>query len=233
MGEHPESGLWPASRAALLRAQVRLARAAPEPWRPGGGDLTVGGCFVAFPRGLSGPGATGDRGWAAAVLARGGRPVATAIVAGEAGAPYGPGMLFLRSGAPLAAAVRALPRRPDVLLVNATGRDHPRRAGLALHLGAALDMPTVGVTHRPLIARGSWPDDEAGRASPLRIDDDVVGYWLRTRAGTRPLAVHAAWRTDPETALAVVRAATGGARTPVPLRLARQAARRARDEAGD
>jgi hypothetical protein len=52
----------------------------------------------------------------------------------------------------LEAAVRALPAQPDVLLVDATGRDHPRRGGLALHLGAALDLPTVGVTHRPPVA---------------------------------------------------------------------------------
>jgi deoxyribonuclease V len=45
-------------------------------------------------------------------------------------------------------AVRALSRRPDVLLLDATAHDHPRRAGLALHLGAELDIPTIGVTHR-------------------------------------------------------------------------------------
>jgi deoxyribonuclease V len=53
------------------------------------------------------------------------------VVSGEAGAPYLPGLLALREGALLEAAVRALPRPPEVLLVDATGRDHPRRAGLA------------------------------------------------------------------------------------------------------
>jgi deoxyribonuclease V len=131
----------------------------------------------------------------------------------------------------LDAAVRALPERPGVLLVDATGRDHPRRAGLALHLGAVLDVPTVGVTHRPLLAQGRWPADEPGSRAPLELDGEHVGYWLRTKRGTRPLAVHAAWRTDPDDAVALVLASVSGARTPEPLRAAREAARTARARA--
>jgi len=81
------------------------------------------------------------------------------------------------------AAVRALWPVPDVVLVDTTGRDHPRHGGLALHLGAALDLPSVGVTHRPLLARGDWPADKAGAVSPLVLDGVVVGYWLRTAPG--------------------------------------------------
>ena len=146
---------------------------------------------------------------------------------GRAGAPYEPGLLALREGALLEAAVRALPARPKVLLVDATGRDHPRRAGLALQLGAVLELPTVGVTHRPLAAEGEWPADERGARSPLLLGGELVGYWLRTRAGTRSLAVHAAWRTDPDTAATVVLSASR-ARTPEPLRRARRRAREAR-----
>jgi deoxyribonuclease V len=124
--------------------------------------------------------------------------------------------------------VRALADEPDVLLVNATGRDHPRRAGLALHLGAVLEVPTVGVTHRLLVAEGGWPDDQTGATSPIVVGDDVVGHWVRTRLGTRPLAVHAAWRTDADEAVEIVLAGLGETRTPEPLRRARQAARTAR-----
>src|SRR5213076_1612733 len=143
-------------------------------------------------------------GWAAAALADN-----TAAVEGAAGAGYEAGLLALREGELLEAAVGALPRLPDVLLVNATGRDHPRRAGLALHLGAILDLPTVGVTHRPLLAEGEWPEDERGATSPLLLEGELVGHWLRTRVGRRPLAIHAAWRTDPDVAAAVALAATG------------------------
>ena len=216
---------WPTTPEELVAWQDELARAAP----PAAGDVPeVGGCFVCFPRGESGPGARGDRSWAAAAL-RGGPP---AVVVGEAGAPYVPGLLALREGPLLEAAVRALATRPAVLLVDATGRDHPRRAGLATSLGAVLDLSTVGVTHRPLLATGDWPEPVRGASSPLKIGDEIVGCWLRVRARARPLAVHPAWRTDLETAIAVVLAATERVRTPEPLRRARTAARRARTQDG-
>src|ERR1019366_7253372 len=107
---------------------------------------------------------------------------------------YEPGLLALREGPLLEAAVRALARMPDVLLVNATGRDHPRRAGVAVQLGAILELPTVGVTHRPLLAGGDWPPDQAGARSPMQIGGEEVGCWLRTRPRARPLAVHPGWR---------------------------------------
>jgi deoxyribonuclease V len=156
------------------------------------------------------------------------RTLAEAVVTGTAGAPYRPGLLALREGAVLEAAVRALAVAPDILLVDATGRDHPRRAGLALTLGAALDLPTVGVTHRPLLADGDWPGPEKGETAPLLLDGEEVGAWLRRRAGARPLAVHPAWRTSTAVAVAIVRDAAGTHRTPEPLRRARRLARLAR-----
>jgi deoxyribonuclease V len=73
------------------------------------------------------------------------------------------------------------------------------------------------------------PADHTGATSPLLIDGEVVGYWLRTQAGVRPLAVHAAWRVDAPTAVDVVRRCTFDRRTPEPLREARRLARMARD----
>jgi deoxyribonuclease V len=219
---------WPASAEALVRAQQELSGETPPPWRLSNAPLAVGACFVCFERGPSGPGRKGEPGWAGAAIVRGGRVVASAVATGEAGAAYEPGLLALREGPLLEDALRGLPDRPDVVLVDATGRDHPRRAGLALHLGAILDAPTVGITHRPLVASGEWPRDERGATSPLELDGAVVGFWLRTKRGTRPLAVHAAWRTDPETAVRIVAATLGGLRTPEPLRAARRVARSAR-----
>jgi deoxyribonuclease V len=166
--------------------------------------------------------------WAGAALSVGTRVLASTSVSGAAGDAYEPGLLALREGPLLEAAVRALPRAPEVVLVNATGRDHPRGAGLALHLGAVLGLPSVGVTHRPLLARGEWPAQEAGAYSPLFHEREKVACWLRTRPGSRPLVVHAGWRTDLGTARAVVLAAVDRARAPEPLREARRAARRAR-----
>jgi deoxyribonuclease V len=213
---------WPASTDELVDLQRALADADPLPWRLDD-QAVIGSCFVCGPGGKSDAGAAGDRLWAAAATSS-----ETAVATGEAGAPYQPGLLALREGPALAAAVGALEQTLDVLLVDATGRDHPRRAGLALHLGFVLDLPTVGVTHRPLLATGSWPEDELGARAPLVLEGSVVGYWLCTRPGTRPLAVPAAWRTDPELAVETVLAALAGYRAPEPLRRARRAAREAR-----
>jgi deoxyribonuclease V len=223
---------WPTSPEELISEQEELRSGAPGQWQPPEHPIRLAGCFVCFPRGETGPGAPGDPGWAAAAIVENGRLTARAVVSGEAGASYEPGLLALREGPLLEAAVRELTGPPEVLLVDATGKDHPRRAGLALHLGAVLDLPTVGVTHRLLEAEGEWPEDRKGAGAPFRLDGETVGYWLRTKEGTRPLAIHAAWRTTPETAVTVVLAALRGTRTPAPLRQARRLARTARAKAG-
>ncbi|MDQ3953222.1 MAG: endonuclease V [Actinomycetota bacterium] len=156
------------------------------------------------------------------------RVVERAVVIDRAGDSYKPGLLALREGPALEAAVRALRQRPKVMIVNASGREHPRRAGLALHLGAVLDTPTIGVTHRPFSGQGDWPVDERGAASPVTLDGDIVGFWLRSRLHARPVVVHGAWRTSPEVALEVARRCLYRARTPEPLRHARRLARLAR-----
>jgi deoxyribonuclease V len=220
--------MWPADAEALTVRQRELAASRPAPWTPPPGVASVGGAFTCFPRGYAGPGAVGDPAWSAAVVVSGGRLVQRRVATGSAGAPYTPGLLALRVGPLLDEVVRGLAERPDLLLVDATGRDHPRRAGLAVHLGAELDLPTVGVTHRPLLAEGFWPEDTRGAASPLRVGAETVGCWLRVQPGLRPLAVHPGWRVELGTAVEVVLDATRRNRTPEPLRLARHAARAAR-----
>ncbi len=225
---------WPSDAAALEALQRRLAGMAPPPYWPGPAPR-VGAGFVCFAEDAGALAAGAEPAWAAAATFEGGRRVAAAVIAGTTAAGYAPGLLALRAGPLLARAVAGLAVRPDVLLVDATGRDHPRRAGLALHLGAALDLPTVGVTDRPLVAVDAGPggDDTARGPRPLALDGEVVAYLVRTRAGARPLVAHAAWRTDPATALAVVQAIAGAARTPAPLREARRLARTARAVAAD
>jgi deoxyribonuclease V len=220
--------MWPTHEAALIERQRDLALADPQPWRPAPGEQRIGGCWVCFRRGLSGPGDAGDVAWASAVVMSGGALLEREVRRGSAGAPYRPGLLALRIGPLLDAAMRALSTPPDVLMVDATARDHPRGAGLALHLGAELGLPTVGITHRPLLAHGEWPGDRRGDTSPLCLGDTVVGCWMRTRPGVRPLVVHPGWRVDLETAVDVVASTTGQRRTPEPLRRARHLARSAR-----
>lgn len=159
--------------------------------------------------------------------------VEQAVVQQGVGAGYVPGLLALREGPVLAAANGALTQAPDVLLVDASGADHPRRAGLAIHLGWALEVPTVGITRRALRADGEEPELVRGAWTPLILDDEVVAASVCTRTGARPVVAHTGWRTDVETAVAVALAAsTEGARAPVPLQEARRVAREARDLAG-
>jgi deoxyribonuclease V len=220
--------VWPSDADSLIAYQARLGKAAPEPWIFNPGTARIGGCWVCFPRGLTGPGTDHDPAWSAAVIMLGGQVIGQRLVSGTTGAKYVPGLLALRLGPLMEQAVRALSDRPDALLLDATARDHPRRAGLALHLGAELDIPTIGVTHRPLVASGEWPRDQRGATSPLRIGESVVGCWLRTQPGVRPLAIHPGWQLDLATAIEVVTSLASRRRTPEPLRRARQLARRAR-----
>jgi deoxyribonuclease V len=225
---------WPGDADSLDREQERLAALAPARWEPPDGDrLLVGGCFLAYAPGEQGPGRAGDHVWAAAVVVACPtlETLASAVLPRVVAAPYERGHLALREGPALAAAVdalRAQGRVPDVLLVDATGRDHPRGGGLALQLGAAVDAPTVGVTQRTLVAEGEWPDLAQGATAPLWLGGEVVGAWVRTQRNVRPMAVHAGWRVDTDTAVRVVLASTDTARTPEPLRRARTAAREAR-----
>lgn len=229
---------------ALVAEQQRVGALRPSPWTPPDRPLVVAGCFVAFARGREGPGRAGDHGWGgAAVVGEDGTPLATAAVPGRAPGPYRPGLLVAREGPMLLAALRAaLDRSPetvDVVLVDATGLDHPRRAGLARHLGAVVDLPTVGVTHRGLTDRARPPAlARRGDRVDVELDGDPVAAWVCTATGTRPLLAHAAWRTDVDVAVAVVlrtshpgsAALPGGTagRTPEPLRQARRVARTAR-----
>lgn len=246
----------------LRLAQASAAARSAHPWRAPAAPLAAG-CFVAFERReRSGGPATrawaAAVAWRTApqphaprkpdALLRG-RPQeeaprgrsprqasdvdAQVVIADEVRAPYSPGLLALREGPILTAAVGLLPVAADVLLVNATGFDHPRRAGLAAHLGAVCDLPSVGVTHRPLLAHGAFPRLVRGSSAPVSLDGEVVARWVCTRSGTRPVLAHAGWRTDPSVAAELVLlASTEAARTPVPLEEARRVAREARAIAG-
>ncbi|MGY1707341.1 endonuclease V [Geodermatophilus sp. SYSU D00697] len=215
---------WPAGPEAATAEQWRLGALRPPAWTPGASPPLVAAAAAVSA-------AQGERCWAAAVLVRGTQVLAARTVEGSPAARYVPTLLVLREGPLLARAVDELGAFPDVLLLAATGRDHPRRAGLALHLGAVLDLPTVGVTDVPLLARGPGPGPRRGDTAALLLDGREVARWVRTATGVRPLVAAAAWRTTAATAADVVLATSTGVRTPQPLREARRLAREARARA--
>lgn len=203
----------------------------PDPWEPPD-TVAVGASYVCFVRGAVSPGGEKEPGWAAASRKEPGRRSIVVVSAGVASGPYVPGSLALREGPLRSQALESLSALPDVVLVDATGRDHPRRAGLALHLGALFDLPSVGVTNRALTASGHEPADARGAVAPLRAGGDLVGYLVRCRAGARPVCVSPGWRMSADVAVQVVLDTARKARTPQPLREARRAARAARDREG-
>lgn len=213
---------------AFQRTLAERSALQPNFQVPTSRPLLVGGVFVATARGGEGIGAAGDPAWAAAVIMRREAIVDSCVLHGLLDAPYVAGLLALRERRLLAETIGMLRIRPDVLLVNATGRDHPRRAGLALQIGAELDLPTVGVTDRPLRACGPQPAPDVGAVAELRLEGELVGYRVTTCGGARPLVVHAAWRTDANLACSVVLDLASAQRTPAPLREARRLARSAR-----
>jgi deoxyribonuclease V len=142
--------------------------------------------------------------------------------------PYVPGLLSFREIPALLAAFEILATTPDAVLCDGQGRAHPRRFGLACHLGVLLDLPTAGVaksrlvgTHGPVpAARGSW----------TRLEDggEVVGAVLRTRAGVRPVYVSIGHRLDLGRCIDLVMACTGRYRLPETTRRADRRAAAAR-----
>jgi deoxyribonuclease V len=215
---------WPPDSDELLLLQQALGELSPERWQPPTTLLRIGGCFVCFKR-TQGAGATGDAGFAWAAVTHRRRLLAGATGGGPAGAVPArparpPGRTPPRAG-------RTRPPDRSRCPGGQTPRDGtiPGRAGLAVHLGVVPGLPTVGVTTRPLLAEGGWPPDERCATAPLRLDKEVVGCSVRTRPGAKPVAEHAAWRTDASDAVWVVLTATRRARTPEPLRRARTLAR--------
>ncbi|MCL4436456.1 MAG: endonuclease V [Thaumarchaeota archaeon] len=128
-----------------------------------------------------------DRAAAAAVLRsiRSGEIVETKIVQGEPPFPYIPGLLFMREAPLMTAAVKALSKQPDVILVDGHGIAHPRRAGLAVFVGLTLDTPSIGAAKSLLV--GEIGESKNGFA-PILLDGSPVGFQVDV-GRRRPLFV--------------------------------------------
>jgi deoxyribonuclease V len=142
--------------------------------------------------------------------------------------PYMPGFFAFREGPAIMSAVGALSRRPDLLLVDGHGRAHPRRAGIATHVGFLLSIPTVGVAKQILSGDSVEFGPARGSASPIWDRGEIVGMAVRTKAGSRPVYVSAGHAMDLETAVETVLAATSTSRIPAPIREAHRISREVR-----
>ena len=138
--------------------------------------------------------------------------------------PYIPGLLSFREGPVLETAFEQLQHEPDVFIFDGMGIAHPRRIGIASHMGLWLQKPTIGCGKTLLIGRFGDLPDEKGAYSHLIDKGQVIGVALRTRAGTKPVYISPGYLADLATSIELVMACTPKYRLPEPIRAAHNAA---------
>ena len=136
--------------------------------------------------------------------------------------PYVPGLLSFREAPALLSALRKIRHEPDVFLFDGQGYAHPRRFGLACHVGLWIDRPSIGCAKSLLIGDGKAPGRSKGSMSPLMHQGERIGMALRTRDGIKPLYVSVGHRLSLETSVEIALCCCTKYRLPQPTRLADQ-----------
>lgn len=152
------------------------------------------------------------------------RPVDKAVGQATVTFPYVPGLLTFREGPSVLQALERLTTWPDLLIFDGQGVAHPRRIGLAAHIGVILDHPSIGCAKSRLIGTYDEPGGAVGDWTPLTDKGETIGAVVRTRAKVKPLFVSTGHRVDLATAVAVVLGCTRGYRLPETTRLAHKLA---------
>jgi len=140
------------------------------------------------------------------------------------GFPYVPGLLSFRELPLILAACQKLATTPDLVLVDGQGIAHPRRLGLASHLGLLLNSPTIGCAKSILCGRHEPLGAAPGSFAEVRDDGEVIGAALRTKLGVQPVYISIGHKVDLESAISWVMKCCRGYRLPEPTRLAHLAA---------
>lgn len=151
-------------------------------------------------------------------------PMAQAVVRQRTRFPYVPGYLSFREIPAVLAALARLAVKPDLLLCDGQGYAHPRRFGLACHLGVLTDTPSIGVAKSRLIGTHAQPAPGKGSWVPLREGGELIGAVLRTRTAVKPLYVSVGHRVSLRSAIRYVLACTTKYRLPETTRLAHRLA---------
>jgi deoxyribonuclease V len=138
--------------------------------------------------------------------------------------PYVPGLLSFREIPAALDALASLRCAPDLLICDGQGLAHPRRFGLACHLGWLLDVPAIGVAKSRLLGDFAGPPAERGAWTPLIDRGEVVGAVVRTRRGVKPVLVSPGHRVDVASAVRLALACTDRYRLPEPSRAAHRLA---------
>ena len=138
--------------------------------------------------------------------------------------PYIPGLLAFREGPALVAAFRELRHEPDVFIFDGMGQMHPRRMGIAAHLGLWLGRPTIGCGKRHFIGEYQQPGNIKGSSATVTYQGEQLGLVLRTRSNVKPIYISVGHLADLESAVQLALACTPKFRLPLPIRMAHRAA---------
>lgn len=147
-------------------------------------------------------------------------PIEAAVSKHRVKFPYIPGLLSFREAPVLLEAFERLDRDPDLIFFDGHGVAHPRRLGIASHMGLLLDKPTIGVAKSRLSGTFKTPGAKEGDASDLVIGGKMAGYAVRTKPGTTPVFVSPGHKIDYQTALRLTMTCVDGFRIPKPTRIA-------------
>ncbi len=159
-----------------------------------------------------------------------GAPVEQQIAVRPLKFPYVPGLLSFREAPAVLAAIRKLRLEPDAFMFDGHGLAHPRRFGLACHVGVLIDRPSVGCAKSRLLGQHEEPVPHRGATSPLADGRERIGTVLRTRDRVKCVYVSVGHRTTLESAVRLVLRCGGGFRLPEPTRLADRLVARARHD---
>ncbi len=152
------------------------------------------------------------------------QPEEVRLAEGKPGLPYIPGFLSFREVPVLIDALESLELTPDVIIADGQGLAHPRRFGIACHLGLVTDVPAIGCAKSILRGRYDRLGSEAGSRAEMVDRGEVVGLALRTRTDVSPVYVSVGHKVDLDSAAEWVLACCKGRRLPETTRLAHQAA---------
>ena len=138
--------------------------------------------------------------------------------------PYVPGLLSFREAPALLEAFRKVQNRPDVVVIDGQGIAHPRRLGIASHVGLWLDVPTIGCAKSKLYGIYDEPGPNPGDESPLwdRYRKEQLGVVLRTRKNAGPVYISPGNRIDVASSVRIIKSLAGKYRIPEPTRLAHE-----------
>lgn len=151
-------------------------------------------------------------------------PADTVVFEGKIGFPYIPGLLSFREAPLIIEAWKQLKIKPDIVMVDGQGIAHPRRFGIASHLGLLLDIPTIGCAKSRLIGSHDILPEKAGSYAFLTDEEEIIGAVVRTKTGVKPLFISIGHRIDLAACIETVLKCCRGYRLPEPTRMAHMTA---------